>query len=62
MKVLFIVSSCCTQRISHKRIYTGYDYIVSDIAEKLGPFCQMEIYSLSPCPENSYIGGVEVKS
>lgn len=62
MKVLFVVSSCCTPRISPKRIYTGYDYIVSDIAEKLGSICQVEIYSLNPCPENSHIGGVAVKS
>ncbi len=62
MKVLFVVSSCCTPRISPKRIYTGYDYIVSDIAEKLGSICQVEIYSLNPCPENSYIDGVAVRS
>lgn len=62
MKVLFVVNSCCTQRLSPKRIYTGYDYVVSDIAERLSSCCQMEIYSLTPCPKNSSIGDVPVRS
>lgn len=62
MKVLFVVKSCCTPRLSSKRIYTGYDYIVSDIAERLGSCCQMDIYTLNPCPENCRIGNVSVKS
>lgn len=62
MKVLFVVKSCCTPRLSPKRIYTGYDYIVSDIAERLAPCCQMEIYVLNPCPENCRIGSVPVRS
>ncbi len=62
MKVLFVTKSCCTPRLSPKRIYTGYDYIVSDIAERLSSSCNMEIYTLIPCPENSHIGDVIVKS
>lgn len=62
MKVLFIVKSCCTPRLSPKRIYTGYDYIVSDIAERLDSCCQIEIYTLNPCPENCHIGNVPVRS
>lgn len=62
MKVLFIVKSCCTPRLSPKRIYTGYDYVVSDIAERLSSCCQLEIYTLNPCPENYRIGNVPVKS
>ena len=62
MKVLFVVKSCCTPRLSPKRIYTGYDYIVSDIAERLSSCCQIEIYSLNPCPENCRIGIVPVRS
>lgn len=62
MKVLFIANSCCTPRLTPKRIYTGYDYIVSDIAERLRSCCQIEIYTLTPCPENCYIGNVPVMS
>lgn len=62
MKVLFVAKSCCTPRLSPKRIYTGYDYIVSNMAERLGSYCQMEIYTLSPCPENCHIGNVPVRS
>lgn len=62
MKVLFVVKSCCTPRLTAKRIYTGYDYVVSDIAQRLGSCCQMEIYTLNPCPENCRIGNVPVRS
>lgn len=62
MKVLFVAKSCCTPRLSPKRIYTGYDYVVSDVVERLGSCCQMDIYTLNPCPENCYIGNVPVKS
>lgn len=62
MKVLFVAKSCCTPRLSPKRIYTGYDYIVSNMAERLGSCCQLEIYTLNPCPENCRIGNVPVKS
>lgn len=62
MKVLFIANSCCTPRISPKRIYTGYDYIVSEVAERLSSCCEIEIYTLNPCPKNSYIGDVTVRS
>lgn len=62
MKVLFVAKSCCTPRLSSKRIYTGYDYVVSNIAERLGSCCQLEIYTLNPCPENCRIGNVPVKS
>lgn len=62
MKVLFIANSCCTPILSPKRIYTGYDYIVSEIAERLSSCCDMDIYTLNPCPRNSYIGYVAVIS
>lgn len=62
MKVLFIVKSCCSPFTSKRPYYTGYDYIVSDIAERLDSCCQMEIYSLTPCIENCCIGYVPVKS
>ena len=62
MKVLFIANSCCSNITSKKRYYTGYDYIVSDIAERLSCCCQIDIFSLNPCPENSRIGDVRIKS
>ena len=62
MKVLFIANSCCSPITSKKRYYTGYDYIVSDIAERLSRCCQIDIFSLNPCPENSRIGDVRIKS
>lgn len=62
MKVLFIANSCCSPITSPKRYYTGYDYIVSDIAVKLNTICHVDIFSLSPCPIDATIGDVPVKS
>ena len=51
MKVLFIASSVFIPDDKRKTV-TGYDYIVSEIAQKLSEKCEIDLYLLRPYPSS----------
>lgn len=59
MKVLFIASSVYIPDDKRKTV-TGYDYIVSEIAQKLSEKCDIELYLLRPYPKSLKVGSVSI--
>lgn len=59
MKVLFIASSVYIPDDNRKTV-TGYDYIVSEIAQKLSEKCEIDIYLLRPYPRSCKVNKVSV--
>ena len=59
MKVLFIASSVYIPDDNRKTV-TGYDYIVSEIAQKLSEKCDIDIYLLRPYPRNCTVNKVSI--
>ena len=59
MKVLFIASSAFIPEDNRKTV-TGYDYIVSEIAQKLREKCEIDIYLLRPYPRSCKVNAVSI--
>ncbi len=59
MKVLFLVNSVFVPDDSRKTV-TGYDYIVSEIAQKLSEKCEIDIYLLRPYPRSLKVNAVSI--
>lgn len=59
MKVLFVASSAYIPDDKRKTV-TGYDYIVSEIAQKLSEKCEIDIYLLRPYPRSCKVNAVSV--
>lgn len=61
MKVL-IVSGCVYARNCGRFIFSGLDYVVSEIAEKVGEVSDVDIYTITPYPPNCFIGNIPIFS
>lgn len=61
MKVLFIASSVYIPDDKRKTV-TGYDYIVSEIAQKLSEKCSIDLYLLRPYSRSLNVNSVSVIS
>lgn len=59
MKVLFIASSVFIPDDKRKTV-TGYDYIVSEIAQKLSEKCEIDLYLLRPYPSSCKVNKVSI--
>ena len=59
MKVLFIASSVYIPDDKRKTV-TGYDYIVSEIAQKLSEKCDVDLYLLRPYPQSRKVNDVSI--
>jgi glycosyltransferase involved in cell wall biosynthesis len=59
MKVLFIASSVYIPDDKRKTV-TGYDYIVSEIAQKLSEKCEIDLYLLRPYPRSCKMKSVSI--
>lgn len=59
MKVLFIASSAYIPDDNRKTV-TGYDYIVSEIAQKLSEKCEIDLYLLRPYPRSCKVNAVSI--
>lgn len=59
MKVLFVASSAYIPDDKRKTV-TGYDYIVSEIAQKLSEKCEIDLYLLRPYPRSCKVNEVSV--
>lgn len=59
MKVLFIASSAYIPDDNRKTV-TGYDYIVSEIAQKLSEKCNIDLYLLRPHPRSCNVNSVSI--
>lgn len=59
MRVLFIASSAYVPDDGRKTV-TGYDYIVSEIAQKLSEKCDVDLYLLRPYPRSLKVGNVSI--
>lgn len=59
MKVLFIASSVYIPDDNRKTV-TGYDYIVSEIAQKLSEKCNIDLYLLRPHPRSCKVNAVSI--
>ena len=59
MKVLFIATSAYIPDDKRKTV-TGYDYIVSEIAQKLSEKCDIDLYLLRPYPRNCKVNTVSI--
>lgn len=59
MKVLFIASSVYIPEDKRKTV-TGYDYIVSEIVQKLSTKCEIDLYLLRPYPRSCKVNKVMV--
>ncbi|MGI6124709.1 MAG: glycosyltransferase family 4 protein, partial [Acetivibrionales bacterium] len=59
MKVLFIASSAYISDDNRKTV-TGYDYIVSEIAQKLSAKCEIDLYLLRPYPRSCKANAVSI--
>ena len=59
MKVLFIATSAYIPDDKRKTV-TGYDYIVSEIAQILSEKCKIDLYLLRPYPSSCKVNAVSV--
>lgn len=59
MKVLFLANSVYIPNDKRKTV-TGYDYIVSEIAQKLSERCDVDLYHIRPYPQNVKVGNVSI--
>lgn len=59
MKVLFIANSVYIPEDERKTV-TGYDYIVSEIAQKLSERCDIDLYLVRPYPWSLKVGAVHI--
>lgn len=59
MKVLFVASSVYIPDDKRKTV-TGYDYIVSEIAQKLSEKCEIDLYLLRPYPRSCKVKAVSI--
>lgn len=59
MRVLFLVNSMYIPDDDRKTV-TGYDYIVTEIAQKLSEKCGVDIYLLRPYPRCLKVGSVSI--
>ena len=59
MKVLFIASSVYIPDEKRKTV-TGYDYIVSEIAQKLSEKCEIDVYLLRPHPRSCKVNSISI--
>lgn len=59
MKVLFVATSAYIPDDDRKTV-TGYDYIVSEIAQKLSEKCELDLYLLSPYPRSLRVNAVSI--
>lgn len=59
MKVLYVASSVYNPDDNRKTV-TGYDYIVSEIAQKLSAKCEMDLYLLRPYPRCCKLNEVSI--
>ena len=59
MKVLYVASSVYNPD-DNRRTVTGYDYIVSEIAQKLSKKCEIDIYLLRPYPRCCKVNEVSI--
>lgn len=59
MRVLFIASSVYLPDDGRKTV-TGYDYIVSEIAQKLSEKCDIDLYLLRPYPRSCKVRSVSI--
>lgn len=59
MKALFIASSVYIPDDNRKTV-TGYDYIVSEIAQKLSEKCEIDLYLLRPYPRSCKVNAVSI--
>lgn len=59
MRILFIASSVYIPDDKRKNV-TGYDYIVSEIAQKLSEKCEIDLYLLRPYPHSCKVNAVSI--
>ena len=61
MKVL-IVTGCVYAQNCNRTSFTGLDYVVGEIAEKVGEKCEVTVYTMTPYPESSRIRNAKIIS
>jgi len=61
MKVL-IVSGCVYAENCGRKSFSGLDYVVSEIAQKVGTEIDVNVYTITPYPKNCFINKIPIRS
>lgn len=57
-----MVTGCVYAKNCNRKSFTGLDYVVSDIAEKIGTESSVTVFTTTPYPRNSEMSNATIKS